>query len=173
MATLYTVTYPELQEDDYAWIEHIRRTYDPQFALIRPHFTLVFGCNQIEPLEYVKHVESIAEDFDEVTFTCNSVAMHSEDESSYLYLIPNRGNEKILEMHRRLHAGAFKTLYTSKHRFTPHLTLAKSRDGTQVQQLANQVNLQPLSISGKLSTIEVCSVQAGALTTLAQFNVQA
>jgi hypothetical protein len=39
---LLVVAYPQLEATDYAWIQTLRQQHAPHYALIAPHFTLVF-----------------------------------------------------------------------------------------------------------------------------------
>ena len=42
MTSYAVVAYPRFSDPDAAWIEVLRKNHDPQFQLIRAHFTLVF-----------------------------------------------------------------------------------------------------------------------------------
>ncbi len=58
--TLFVIGYPKLSTADDTWIEEVRRRHDPQFDLIRPHFTLVFGMTEVDQNAAVDHVSAPA-----------------------------------------------------------------------------------------------------------------
>jgi hypothetical protein len=73
MLPLYTLAYPLLSQTDRKFIDSYRSEHDAAFRdVVAPHFTMLFGCDQIPESEY-KHVRSVA------TQQANSVRMPVRD----------------------------------------------------------------------------------------------
>ena len=50
------VAYPDIEQPAFDQIQAIRRSHDPNFALIQPHFTIVFPVSGLNELELTNHI---------------------------------------------------------------------------------------------------------------------
>ena len=176
MTTLYTVAYPILKASDRESIDAFRKQHDErQNRVIAPHFTLVFACSAVGESEYFYHIQSVAEKTSEIPFRCRYAMLGADDqdETAYVFLVPDEGYSQISRLHDRLYGGPLASHLRLGLPYIPHITIGTLNSRIKAKALCDNLNAQGLEIEGLIRTISVGSVQAGVFKDLATFELQA
>lgn len=170
MNALYTLAYPTLSPADADRIEAFRRLHDPQHDIVAAHFTLVFGCREIDERTYVEHVASVAQMSAPIRLHC-CYAMLGTDEAArgLVYLVPDEGYGAISRLHDALYGGPLSAQLRLDIPFVPHITLASSADRNAAKRLCDELNAAGVAIHGSLERLSVAALQGGKICNLAEF----
>jgi hypothetical protein len=171
----YTVAYPDLSEEDGAFIEEYRRLHDiPYRDVIEAHFTLVFGCREIPESDYIGHVECVAEAFHRFEFCCRYAMLGSdaEDETAYVFLVPDEGHSTVSLLHDRLYTGPLAPFLRLDIPFTPHIGIGTLGSRHEAKRLCDELNEQGLRIQGAVDTVTVGVLEGGRFRDVASFDLK-
>jgi 2'-5' RNA ligase len=104
-------------------IEAVRRRFDPLASVIRAHVTLVFpfADDAVVPLleQHVREAVAGVSAFD-LTLTVPVAT-----DARYLFLNVAEGTDRLVELHRRLYAGALAPHRSASHVYQPHITIGR------------------------------------------------
>jgi 2'-5' RNA ligase len=123
MRKLYTVAFPSLTEADARLIADIRARHDRQVSVLGPHFTLLFGCDQVDEAVYVDHVRAIAASTLAISFRCRDAEPDADDDKGYVYLVPELGREALTRLHDALYTGPLAPFLRQDMHFVAHVTI--------------------------------------------------
>jgi 2'-5' RNA ligase len=167
--TLFVIGYPELSTADDDWIEDIRRKHDPQFELIRPHFTLVFGMTDIDQHAAVDHVTGVAGWFGKVDFRISRVFVDTANSegAAFLYLVPEVGHESLYALHERLNEGPLAGTRNHEATFVPHITVGRLDDPAEAQKQVSELNQNGIDIAGTVKSLTVARIDDVGLEEVA------
>ena len=111
------------KSDALAAIEEFRRRHDPLANVIAAHVTLVFPFTSgVEAQALRSHIEASIVGIPPFAIRFDGVT--AEDEG-YLFLNITRGSETIHRLHDRLYTGPLSAHRSSRHVYTPHLTIGR------------------------------------------------
>ena len=108
MPPLYTLAYPLLSQADREFIDSYRSEHDAAFRdVVAPHFTMLFGCDQIAESQYKEHVRSVAARSKPVSFVCRYAMVCNDvsNENFYVFLVPDEGYSALSLLHDELYRG--------------------------------------------------------------------
>lgn len=167
--TLFVIGYPELSTADDGWIEQIRRRHDPQFDLIRPHFTLVFGMTDIDERAAVDHVGGVAGWFGAVDFRISRVFVDTANSegAAFLYLVPEQGHQSLYALHERLNEGPLAGTQNHEASFVPHITIGRLDDPAEAQSQVSELNQNGIDIAGTVRALTVARIDEAGLEEVA------
>jgi 2'-5' RNA ligase len=171
----YTVAYPDLSKGDAEFIRGFRDAHDvPYRDVIGAHFTLVFGCGEIEESEYLRHIEAVAAQFAPVAFCCRYAMLgaDAEDGTAYVFLVPDEGNAAISRLHDELYRGPLAPYLRLDVPFTPHITIGTMEDRTQAKQLCDELNASGLEVVGQLKAVTLGKIEGGVFQDIAAFELK-
>jgi 2'-5' RNA ligase len=171
---LYTVAYPSVASSDAAFIEQFRRMHDlPYRDVVAAHFTLVFGCKALPETEYVTHVQTIADSATPVHFSCRYAMLgaHHQDDTAYVFLVPDEGYSAISLLHDRLYTGALQPYLKRGVPFIPHITIGAMKDWNVAKALCDDVNRKGVRIDGSLQSVTVGALENGRLRELSSHRL--
>lgn len=171
---LYTVAYPRLSPEDAEFINEYRHVHDlPYRDVVGPHFTLVFGCDEIPEPDYLKHIGSSVSTCRRIRFTCRYAMLgaDAEEEVAYVFLVPDEGHSEISLLHDRLYTGPLAPHLRLDIPFTPHISIATLTDRGEAKGLCDELNGHGLSISGRLDSVTVGVLEAGRFRDVAAFDL--
>lgn len=152
---LFTVAMPEWSVEAAAQVQVCRQRNDPQYALIGPHFTLIFGVPLDEVL-CVEHVGRIARDTSPIRFVLRRAQVQTDGAGvSRVFLVPDEGANALVALHDQLYGGMFAPWRSLQEAFTPHVTVAAFDQPTVAQSLADRWNAQPFALAGSLRALTV------------------
>jgi 2'-5' RNA ligase len=162
------VAYPRFGEADAAWVESVRAAHDPQFTLIRAHFTLVFPLATAADT-LAAHVASCLAGQGAFEVMLGSAAAHRDEPSagSYVFLLPSAGTRELVELHEALYAGEFRRHRRDDMPYAPHITVGHKPDHAECVALANDLNRRGLALRGDIDCVDTIALDAGRITAVA------
>ena len=130
----YALAFPKISINDLAWIQTIRQQYDPQFELIDPHFTLVFGVDVDETI-LVEHMQTMLQSVASFKFAlrCTIVVKDSFSPNYQVFLVPDEGLSDLVKLHDRLYTAVLEPSLRIDIPYIPHITIAASPDGKKMK----------------------------------------
>jgi len=155
---LLALAYPELEKDDYEWIQGVRKKEDElYFDVVEPHFTLVFPGHSAENEELLAFVKSLLTDTKPIQFTVRGALVVKDSFNDYwhTFLVPDEGNSDIIQLHDRLYTGPLKKDLLLEIPFIPHIGIGSSKDSAKMKRLADKLNEDNISITGTISSVDL------------------
>ena len=169
---LYTLAYPTLASADRAFIDRIRDEHDlPYRDVVKPHFTMVFSCSDLNEQDYRSHVREISRVAAPIAFHCRYAMLGADDEAplAYVFLVPDEGFGALSLLHDRLYTGLLASKLRLDLEFIPHITIATLEDRAFAKSLCNRLNTNGLSIAGSVESLTVAALEANRIQDAATF----
>jgi 2'-5' RNA ligase len=169
MPRLLTVSYPELPPRAAAWVDEFRKLHDaPRQERVQPHFTLVFGCDAVGVAEYTRHVAAVARASGPIRFACKYAMLGNDDENdtAYVFLVPDQGNAEISLLHDRLYTGVLRPHLRLDLPYIPHITIGTLGSRQEAKLICDELNRVGVSVEGALSNLSVGFVEDGRFKNL-------
>jgi 2'-5' RNA ligase len=155
------------------WIEAIRSAHDPQAPRIAAHFTLVFPV--VESRETIASVVSgVAQTqppFDVVIDTVAAVRDPFGD-GGHVFLVPSDGAREIRALHDRVYDSVLLPYFRADLPYTPHLTVAASRDFSWCERCAADLSGRLPRIVGRVDRLTIVEIADDAITDAGSFSLQ-
>jgi 2'-5' RNA ligase len=170
--TLYTVAYPECDAQDMHAVDIWRADNDPTgHALVRPHFTLVFGSDGMDATTYLDHVAAVAERTAPIAFHCRYAMLGADAHSqrAHAYLVPDEGYAALSLLHDALYSGPLADHLRLDLPYTPHITVGAFASAAQARQWCIARNLAGVSLAGRVEALWIGQVSEGGFEHLEQF----
>jgi len=144
-----------LQPADAERVALLRKTYDPNAAVVAPHVTMVYGVDDGLESEAIRWARIHAGAFAAcaLRFTLATVARDYENSAWYLFLMPRQIPAPLSELHRRLNSGPLAGAPDVP--FDAHLTLGLFQERVLAEAVARDGNAAGVAIDGKIATLEV------------------
>lgn len=172
---LLALTYPELKDKDFEWIQSIREKYDqPEYQIIGPHFTLVFPVDGVDEAIFVEHVRKISRTGREFLFQlrCAVVVFGKWNDKWYLFLAPDQGYSNLVALHTALYTGPLEDKGRFDEPYVPHITVGKFATREECRDVAESLNTQHFRLEGKVRTIEIVDYTNGATSSVDRFELR-
>ena len=166
---LYVVAFPELAAADAAFVDTFRSRHDrPRRELVDAHFTLVFGCEGIDPAAVDAHAGAVARATAPVRFECRRAepGAGTDGRTTHVFLVPDAGRDAIERLHAALHRGALQPQRRADIAFVPHITIGTLDDAERARALCDDLAAAGLRIDGWLRALTVGIVEAGRFVAL-------
>jgi len=144
-----------LKPADDAAVAILRRSYDPNAAVVPPHVTMVFGLDdglQAEALRWAR-IQAAAFAACSLRFTLATVARDYENSAWYLFFLPKQIPPALAELHRRLNAGPLAG--APDVAFDAHLTIGRFQERVLAEAVARDHNAEALAIEARIDALEV------------------
>ncbi len=165
---LYVIAEPELSRADRDWIQSIRAQHDPQFDLVGPHFTFVFGTEGPAALGMIEHVQVVARRVPPFAFELQKFEVFPGATADYyLFLMPDTGAQNLVSLHE-----ALRIAQASDVAFVPHMTVGRFASVAEATTLADELNSKARTIPGRVSSLKVIAVAGQQLHNLATVELQ-
>jgi 2'-5' RNA ligase len=165
---LYVIAQPDISAADREWIQSIRRQYDPQFAAVDPHFTLVFRAEPSFFAALLARAREVADRIPAFPFDLQSVKVFSDaPPDCYLFLIPDLGSAELVALHEALQVGQAGGLP-----FVPHMTIGRLASAEKADSLAVELNHARRVIRGRVATLRVLAVAGQKARDLAMIELR-
>ena len=169
---LFTVAMPDWAPEVDAQVQACRQGNDPQYALIGPHFTLIFGA-PVDEAPCVDHVRAIAGDTSPIRFVLRRAQVQTSGAGlSHVVLVPDEGADALVALHNRLYDGALAPWRSLDQSFVPHVTVAAFDHPQPAQSLADHWNAQSFALAGSLRTLTVGRLADRRFEVLAQLPLE-
>jgi 2'-5' RNA ligase len=166
------VAYPRFSDRDTAWVESVRKDHDPQCAMIRAHFTLVFPVAVLTATLFPEVEKAVVGQPPFRIEITRAVAHRDASASrSHVFLVPSVGGEEIDALHQRLYEGALRPHRRPEIPYVPHVTVAQKASYAECLELADTLSRRRISLGGLIDQIHVVSVAADAVTNVGAFDL--
>lgn len=170
---LLAVAYPFISEEDHALIEKFRAQYDPQFSIIKPHFTLVFPLEGLDEIEFADYAASILHGKPGFHVRLRAAIIHKDElsENFHVFLVPDEGSEQLKDLHDYLYEGTLKEYQWIDIPYVPHTTIGITPDESQCVETAGAWNRMNIEICGEINAVEVLAFEDGEVRTIEKINL--
>ena len=101
-------------------INKFRQKHDPNWAIIKPHITLVFPISGISEEQLVNHLEPLTKEVKPFPISLNGLIKSFDN---YLFLQVKEGYQEIIELHDKLYTEMPVLCLRDDIQFIPHITL--------------------------------------------------
>ncbi len=165
--SLLVIAYPQIEKNDYAWIQSIRAKYDERyFKVVEPHFTIVFPVFNIEKQNLIDHTACIASRFKEFYFVlrCAQIVKDSFSDYTDVFLIPEEGYRIFVKLHDELYTGVLEKDLRLDIPFIPHVGIAGNVDPFICKNLADDINEKGFEIIGSINKLNIVSFENNIVT---------
>lgn len=165
------ISYPKFIPNEGETIPVMRAIYPkltyPKFA---PHFTFVFPQGSVGADSLIQHVQAVAANQARIPFVIRraEAVQDSLSENMYLFLVPEGGNDAVIQLHDELYSGVLATELRADIPFIPHITLGYTADSAYCQQAADELNAQAFELRGMIDTLDMVQLEGDSGQTVAQ-----
>jgi 2'-5' RNA ligase len=122
-------------------INNIRELYDPLAHHVRPHITIVFPFeSDIETSELEEHILTVLSEITPFEIILNGITP-TNSLSKHLFLNIQKGNDKIIELHRKLYTGILQNHFPewlNGKVFFPHMTVGNFDNEEDFEMAINE-----------------------------------
>jgi 2'-5' RNA ligase len=157
-AALYTLAYPRLEWEDMEWINEIRRRHDPRFGSVAAHFTLVFGCSEIDANSYLRHVKAACRAGQPIPFVCRYCMPGMDGDRATIFLVPDEGYSRLSLLHDALYRDVLARQLRLDLPFFPHITLGSTDDRSTAKRLCDELNQRGIDAKGVVDALTVAAL---------------
>ncbi len=166
--SLLLVAYPDLNADDYTWIQDIRRTHDSNYSLISPHFTVVFPTHTTDPARFIEHVTTCTQQCASFSFAirCAMIVKDSYNPMTHLFLVPDEGYSTLVKLHDELYRGVLEPGLNLDVAYIPHLTIGDHLHAHALKPVADAINHQNRCIFGRVRKLDILAYEHDRVKTL-------
>ena len=163
--SLLVVAYPELSFEDRQWIQEIRKQHDSNYAIIEPHFTLVFPDTTVDQQELITHVEHVTQGLHgfAVILRCAMVVKDALSPKTHLFLVPDKGFSKLTKLHDALYRGPLASSLRLDVPFIPHMTVGDNEDAQVMKVAADTINEQSIVVRIDVLALDILRHEAGVV----------
>lgn len=159
------VAYPTFSEPDVKLIASIRKRYDRQFKIIKPHFTLLFPVDSGDSEKLCAHTEAVVANGSfapfAVSFSSVSVVSGAHEKRYYLFLIPDAGGDSIKQLHDALNTGIMQNELRSDIPYIPHITIGIFDNEDEADRMAGRLNGYNIAISCLVKALDIVRDRVG------------
>ena len=171
---LAVVGYPELTQTDFDRIQFIRARYDiANYKLIKPHFTFVFPCSGINRDEFLSHIRRITDSVNRFTFSIQRAIVngYKSGKEWYLFLVPDIGNDDIINLHDKLYTGIMANNLRLDIPYVPHITVGVFENEQACKEHAEKINKSGLAIRGQILALDIISLKDNQVATIRRIEL--
>ncbi len=172
---LLVLTYPDLKEADYDWIQSIREKYDQlDYQMIGPHFTLVFPVDGVDRSTFTEHVRTVSRRSVAFPFElrCAVVVYGRYNDKWHVFLAPDQGYSGLVRLHRDLYTGPLAEKARFDEPYVPHVTVGKFDTREAAGDAAERLDTRRFRIEGKVRTIDIVDYTDGHTTSVDRFELR-
>ncbi|MFN3569843.1 MAG: 2'-5' RNA ligase family protein [Polaromonas sp.] len=170
---IFTLAMPRWSADVQAVVQQFRRAHDPQFELVEPHFTLVFGA-ALEAEPCIAHVRAVAQSSAPIPFKLSHAMLYfTGDGPAHVFLVASEGAAGLTRLYRQLYGGLLAPSLRLDKPFIPHITIAAVEDPAAALQIADDWNAQGIGLSGEIDALTTGRITDGRFHILAETRLWA
>ena len=165
---LAIIAYPAFSETDRATIQSVRARHDPQFAMLDPHFTLVFPL-EAPPADVVNEARGAASDAAGFPVTLRSVRAVRDvfGAGGHVFLVPGQGAKEIAALNARLYGGVLSWAHRADIPYVPHITVASHTDFSDCETLAASLAADQRDMNGTVEALTVIEIVGARVAIVA------
>lgn len=170
---LCVVAYPELEAVDQSWVQTFRREFDPQYARIDPHFTLIFPTDGVDAETLETHVRTRVAGISPFRFVlrCALPVKDSFSPQTHLFLVPDEGLSQLARLHSQLYTGSLQAHLRLDIPYLPHITIGAFLSAAECKAAADRLHAQPFAVEGRIERVTLLQVTPAGVATLTQIDL--
>ena len=170
---LLVIAYPRLSSLDFQRIESCRINHDPLSSIVRPHFTFIFPSDNITSEEFSAHVMDRLNGMKDISFSLDRATVHDDSgkEFYYVFLIPGTGFAEMSAMYDHLNKNLPGSREAIPGPFLPHITIGRSADKSECEQIAANWNASKEIIHGIIDSLDIISFENQKVATLQKIQL--
>lgn len=171
---LAVVNYPTLSNEDYEWIQSVRKRHDRlYYNVVDPHISLVFPIEDIDQSTLVEHVRECTRSKSpfEVVFRCAILGDPDFEGHAHAFVVPDEGFSDGVRLHNRLYTGPLAEFLRLDLPFLPHLGVANTPEPTDCKAIVDQLNDQRFEIRGQVETLDVIEYDGETVHSIREISV--
>lgn len=168
-ATLLVVAFPELKQEDRAWIEALRTKHHPRAGAIAAHFTLVYPTGYVAEELVLSDARRHVSEVGEFSFVLRYALPFPDDGGQFVdvFLVPEEGFSALARLSDRLYSGVLASARRLDLPSIPHLTIARFCDAAEAASFCDRLNREPFEIVGRITSIDVLRREGGEIHSIA------
>jgi hypothetical protein len=167
MMSLVVVNYPGFSEQDFEWIQSVRKQHDPLFFdVIDPHFTMVFPTSNIDEQTLIEHTRQHASTFPafDVVFRCAVVGDPNFMDHAHAFLVPDEGFSNVVRLHDLLYTGPLESELRLDLPFTPHVAFANTPTPAECKAIIDELNAENFEMRARVQALDVIRYEGGRVS---------
>ena len=169
---IFAVAMPKWVAEAQTLVQGFRRAHDPQFELIAPHFTLVFGA-ALEPEPCIAHVRAVAQSSPPLPFKLSHAMLYYTGSGpAHVFLVASEGAAGLTRLHRQLYGDLLAPSLRLDKPFIPHITIAAVESPLAALQIADDWNAQNICLSGEIEVLTAGQITDGRFRILAETRLE-
>ena len=173
--SLLVIAFPVIKAKDFEWIQSFRKANDLlYYQVVDPHFTFVFPVLDKAEQEFIQEIAMQAKDIPPINFEIVKAICHKDELQKGLYhqfLIPGKGNTEIIALHDKLYSGILAPGLRTDIPYIPHIGIGNSKNKDQCGQAVDELNTQPIDISGSIKNLTVVQYLNNKVTPLIEIQL--
>jgi len=135
-------------------IESVRKRFLPNYSKYKPHITLVYTFEVSDQKELSKHIKNITGNIK--SFKLSLEGLKTSSKGYYLYLLANKGKDKLMKIYRNLNKGILKGLKNKDMpKYIPHITLGIFRSRKQISQAKKDLLKEKIRVELEIKSIQL------------------
>jgi 2'-5' RNA ligase len=170
----FVISYPNIDKEEFDWIQTIRLEYDSQYQLIAPHITLVFPCQLPNQVDLIQHIQQQTCGLKQIRFIIRDMltVKDSLSENYHLFLVPKEGSQDIISLRDTLYTGLLAAELRRDIPFVPHITIGNGRNRGIFQNVLDRWKTQNKIIQGTLEILEIASLIKGKIIPIERIQLE-
>ena len=168
------VTYPKLEQSDFDWIQEYRQQNDPRyFAIVPPHFTIVFAVSDISKEDFIAEVKKQSAGLRKFDFEIKVATINRDDSGEYYheFLVPDAGYSNIVKIHDKLYAGELAGHLRYDIDFIPHIGIGNADAVEASKKRVDDLNARDVAIKGSVDTLDIIEYSGGPVQTIEKIQL--
>lgn len=151
------LAYPTIRPADFDWIQGIRKIHDRLYEVVKPHFTFVFPTTKLSEADLIHHAKLMTKTATAIKITLSKAIVVEDDSKAFFhtFLVPSDGNKEIIALHDLLYTDDLLSELREDIPFIPHMGIATNESRSVMQEMANALNGEGISITGSIDALTV------------------
>ncbi|MFO8016120.1 MAG: 2'-5' RNA ligase family protein [Candidatus Woesearchaeota archaeon] len=138
-------------------IERIRKRYVPDYEKTEPHITLVYPFEFKDQDRLKEHISESLKEFE--PFEISLRGLQKSSEGYYLYLLVDKGEEKIAGMHEKLNGGILKNFRNADMpEYIAHLSIGVFGSEEEREKAIDDISRMDVKFETKVESIQLLTI---------------
>ncbi|MFW6047027.1 MAG: 2'-5' RNA ligase family protein [Candidatus Woesearchaeota archaeon] len=138
-------------------IEQIRKKYVPNYEKFEPHITLVYPFEFKDQDKLKEHISESLTDFK--PFEISLEGLQKSAKGYYLYLLVNKGKEKIVSLHEKLNGGILNNFRNpDMPKYIAHLSIGVFENEEQREKAIDEISKMNIKFESKIKSIQLLTI---------------
>ena len=138
-------------------IEQIRKKYVPDYEKFEPHITLVYPFEFENQDKLKEHISASIKDFE--PFEISLKGLQKSAKGYYLYLLVNKGKEKLISLHEKLNGGILNNFRNpDMPKYIAHLSIGVFESEEERERAIKEISKMNINFETKIDSIQLLTI---------------